>query len=142
MSNLLCPFCRMVQGTELASQVWEDADVFAIMSLEQPTPYKVLVIPKVHVGSLFDLEDELAAQLIRTTVKVAKAIRAVSHCPGLNLVQSNGRVGQQDVDHFHLHIVPRFENDGIVLNWDNTEMERSYLDALAKEIRSELAGVE
>ena len=138
MNHLSCPFCRMVTGSERASYVWQDSEVFAIMSLEQPTPYKVLVIPKSHVASLFELTDDLAAAIFRVTVKVARAIRTASHCPGLNLVQSNGRVGQQDVEHFHLHIVPRFENDGIVLNWDNTEMARSHLDALAEEIRLQI----
>lgn len=135
MNDPSCPFCRMVAGSIQASYVWEDPDVFAIMSLEQPTPYKVLVIPKIHVASLFDLTDDLAASLFRVTVKVARAIRDASQCPGLNLVQANGRVGQQDVFHFHLHLVPRFENDGITLAWDNTVTERSRLDALAAEIR-------
>lgn len=93
------------------------------------------MIPKLHVASVFDLTDDLAAALFRATVKVARAICAVSQCPGLNLVQSNGHVGQQDVFHFHLHIVLRFENDGITLAWDNTKTERPRLDALAEEIR-------
>ena len=126
----------MVSGEARASYVWDDPDVFGILSLEQPTPYKVLMITKRHVASLFDLSDDLAAALFRATVRVARAIRAASGCPGLNLVQSNGRVGQQDVFHFHLHIVPRFENDGIVLAWDNRVVHRSRLDALAEQIRS------
>jgi len=138
MNDSLCPFCRMVAGSERASYVWEDPDVFGIMSLEQPTRYNVLMIPKLHVASLFDLTDDLAAALFRATVKVARAIRTASQCPGLNLVQSNGRVGQQDVLHFHLHIVPRFENDGITLAWNNTKTERSRLDTLAEEIRIQM----
>lgn len=134
-----CPFCRMVSGAGPASYVWDDPDVFGIMSLEQPTPYKVLMIPKLHVASLFDLTDDLAAALFRATVRVARAIRAASGCPGLNLVQSNGRVGQQDVFHFHLHIVPRFENDGIMLAWDNSVVDRARLDALAEQIRGHVA---
>lgn len=136
MNDPTCPFCRMVSGEARASYVWDDPDVFGILSLEQPTPYKVLMITKRHVASLFDLSDDLAAALFRATVRVARAIRAASGCPGLNLVQSNGRVGQQDVFHFHLHIVPRFENDGIVLAWDNRVVHRSRLDALAEQIRS------
>jgi histidine triad (HIT) family protein len=108
------------------------------MSLEQPTPYKVLMIPKQHVETLFDLSDELAASLFQATVKVARAVRTASACEGLNLVQSNGRAGQQDVKHFHLHLVPRFENDGVVLSWDNTPADRSRLDELAEEIRRAL----
>ena len=138
MKDRECPFCRMVDGVERASYVWDDPMVFAIMSLEQPTPYKVLMIPKAHVATVFDLTDDLAAALFRATVKVAKAVRAASGCPGLNLVQSNGRVGQQDVFHFHLHILPRFENDRITLAWDNTVAERARLDSLAEEIRAQV----
>jgi histidine triad (HIT) family protein len=116
----------------------DDPTVFGIMSLEHPTPYKVLIIPKSHVETLFDLSDDLAAALFKATARVARAIRAASACPGLNLVQSNGRVGQQDVMHFHLHLVPRFENDGIALSWDNTIADRSRLDTLAEEIRRKL----
>src|ERR1043166_7217642 len=107
-----------------------------MMSLEQPTLYKVLMIPRKHVESLFDLSDELAATLFKATVRVARAVRDVSSCPGLNIVQSNGKIGQQDVFHFHLHIVPRFKDDGIILKWDNTVEERAKLDALAHEISS------
>ena len=133
-----CPFCEIVAGRRRASYVWDDGAVIGIMSLEQPTPYKVLMIPKSHVETLFDLSDELTASLFQATIKVARAIRAASVCQGLNLVQSNGRLGQQDVMHFHLHVVPRFENDNIVLSWDNTPADRSRLDELAEEIRCAL----
>jgi histidine triad (HIT) family protein len=131
-----CIFCQIAAGKERASFVWDDPDVIGMMSLEQPTLYKVLMIPRKHVESLFDLSDELAAKLFQDTVKVARAVRDASSCPGLNIVQSNGKIGQQDVFHFHLHIVPRFKDDGIILKWDNTVQERAKLDALAQEIRA------
>ena len=106
------------------------------MSLEQPTPYKVLILPKEHVETIFDLSGELASAIFQATVKVARAIRAASGCAGMNIVQSNGKLGQQDVFHFHLHIVPRFPGDGIQLKWDNTPEDRSRLDGLAEEIRT------
>jgi len=131
-----CIFCQIAAGKERASFVWEDPHVFGMMSLEQPTPCKVLMIPRQHVESLFDLSDDLAAKFFQATVKVARAVRDASGCPGLNIVQSNGKLGQQDVFHFHLHIVPRFKDDGITLRWDNTVQERSHLDGLAQKIRS------
>ena len=130
-----CPFCRMVAGQERASYVWDDPTVFGIMSLDQPTPYKVLMIPKLHVPTVFELTDDIAAGLFKATVAVARAVRAASKCPGMNLVQSNGHVGQQDVFHFHLHIVPGFEDDDIILKWDDVRVGRPRLDALAEEIR-------
>lgn len=85
--------------------------------------------------TVYDLSDDLAAAIFQATVR---AVRAASGCPGLNLVQSNGRVGQQDVFHVHLHIVPRFENDGIVFAWENNVFDRARLEALAAEIRLQM----
>lgn len=131
-----CIFCQIVSGQAPASFVYQDDKVVAFMSLEQPNPYKVLVVPREHVETLFELNDQLAAAIFQTTVKVARAIRAASGCDGLNLVQSNGEAGQQDVFHFHLHLVPRFWNDEIVLDWDNTIQDRDTLASLAEEIRA------
>ncbi len=105
------------------------------MSLEQPNPYKVLVIPHAHIETIYDLDDELAASIFQVTTKIARAIRNVSKCDGLNIVQSNGRAGQQDVFHFHLHLVPRFTGDQIMFAWDNSPSDRDILDQFASEIR-------
>ena len=110
--------------------------------LEQPNPYKVLIIPREHVATLYDLTDEQAAQIFQVTVRIARLIRAVSGCEGLNVVQSNGTVGQQDVFHVHVHLVPRIAGDTqqgrIVLDWDNTPRERRELDRLAADLRLQL----
>ena len=133
-----CIFCQIGAGRAPGSFAYEDERVFAIISLEQPTPYKVLVIPRDHVATVYDLTDEQAAAILRATVWVAKAVRAASGCAGLNLVQANDPVGQQTVPHFHIHVVPRFEGDGIVLQWDNAVADRAELDRLAAEIRARL----
>ncbi len=133
-----CIFCQIGAGRVPGSFAYEDERVFAIMSLEQPTPYKVLVIPRDHVATVYDLTDEQAAAIFRTTVRVARAVRAASGCAGLNRVQANDPVGQQTVPHFHIHVVPRFAGGGIVLRWDNAVASRAELDRLAAEIRARL----
>lgn len=133
-----CIFCEIAAGIAPAYYVYEDDLVFAIMSLEQPNPYKVLVIPQVHIETIYDLSDELAAAVFTTTTKIARAIKDASKCRGMNLVQSNGAVGQQDVFHFHLHLVPRFEGDKIMLTWDNTPAPAEKLRQFAGEIRTKL----
>jgi diadenosine tetraphosphate (Ap4A) HIT family hydrolase len=86
--------------------------------------------------------DEQAAHIFQTAVHIARIIRTVSGCEGLNVVQSNGTVGQQDVFHFHLHLVPRVARDTqqgrIILNWDNTPRERRELDRLAADLRMQI----
>ncbi len=138
----VCIFCEIAKGTVPASMVFADEHVLAFLSPEQPNPYKVLIIPREHVAILYDLTDEQAASIFQTTVRIARIIRTVSGCEGLNLVQSNGTVGQQDVFHFHVHLVPRVAGDTqqgrIVLDWDNTPRERIELDRLAADLRMQI----
>jgi histidine triad (HIT) family protein len=138
----VCIFCEIAKGTVPASRVFADEHVLAFLSPEQPNPYKVLIIPREHAATLYDLTDEQTASIFQTTVRIARIIRAVSGCEGLNLVQSNGTVGQQDVFHFHVHLIPRVAGDTqqgrIVLDWDNTPRERRELDRLAADLRMQI----
>ena len=135
---MTCIFCEISAGNLPASMVYEDEDIFALMSLEQPNPYKVLVLPRAHIERIYDLDERLAASIFQVTVKIARAIRNASNCDGLNIIQSNGRAGQQDVFHFHLHLLPRFTEDKISLAWDNTPASREVLNQLAYEITKNL----
>ncbi len=129
-----CIFCQISNGLAPGSFVYEDEQTFGILSLDQPNPYKALIIPRAHVESVYDLSEKQAADIFRATVKVSRAIREASNCKGLNLVQSNGRVAGQDVFHFHLHLIPRFENDDIALKWQAKQTNRNELNQMAKEI--------
>ena len=137
-----CVFCAIAAGHEPASIVLDENNVLAFMSLEQPHPGKVLVIPRTHVETIYDLTDEQAGGIMRAAVRVARAIRAATGCLGLNLIQANGKEGQQDIFHVHLHLLPRFPDDTsqgrIRFRWDMTTAPRSRLDTLAANICSQL----
>ena len=135
-----CIFCSICMGEASASVVWEGEHTVAIMDLNQPNPYKVLIIPRRHVETIYELGDDLAADVFRTAVRVARAVRDTSGCPGLNVIQSNGEVGQQDVFHFHLHLLPRFARDGVMLRWADAQADRATLDRYAEELRSRMSG--
>jgi len=133
-----CIFCQIAACLVPASFVYEDDLVVAFMDINQPNPHKVLVIPREHKETIYDLDNDLAAAIFLVTVKIARAIRAASGCDGLNVIQSNGRAGQQDVFHFHLHLLPRYHNDSIVFDWDFARSGRDTLDQLAADIRANL----
>ena len=130
-----CIFCKILKGELPAHFIYEDDLVVGFLSREQPNPYKVLVIPREHVETVYDLTDELASAIFKATAKIARGVRDASKCDGMNLVQSNGKAGQQDVFHFHLHIVPRFTGDSIVFDWDNTSAPQEKLSQIARDIR-------
>jgi len=133
-----CVFCKILKGELPAHFVYEDGLVAAFLSLEQPNPYKVLVISRAHVETVYDLTDEQASAIFKATAKIARGVRDASKCEGLNLVQSNGEAGQQDVFHFHLHILPRFFGDHIVFDWDNAPASQETLSQISYDIRTSL----
>jgi histidine triad (HIT) family protein len=135
-----CIFCRIAAGTAPASIIAETPDALAFMDIDQPTPGHLLVIPRTHVQDIYGLEDELAAEVFNLTVQVAKAVKLALAPDGLNLLQANERAGQQEVFHFHVHIIARYlgDRDRIRLGWRPNLPARDELDRLAAEIRAAL----
>ncbi|MFQ5596196.1 MAG: HIT family protein [Anaerolineae bacterium] len=82
-----CVFCRILSGDVPAHFVCEDDLVVAFLSLEQPNPYKVLVVPRAHVETVYDLSDEQASAIFKAAVKIARSVRDVSKCEGMNLAR-------------------------------------------------------
>ena len=109
-----CPFCAIVRGQASASRVAEGTHVVAFMDLRQAVPGHVLVVPRAHVETLYDLPPDTAAEMMQLAVRIARALRAVDDPPGLNLWQSNGDAGGQEVPHVHLHVQPRQYGDGLL----------------------------
>jgi histidine triad (HIT) family protein len=133
-----CVFCRIAAGAIPASMVYEDEHTMAFMDLGQVNPGHVLVATRGHVENVFGLDDDLAAAVFRTTVRVARASRAAFEVPGMNLFQTNGKAGAQTVFHFHIHVLPRWENDGMSLAWPAKNPPREVLEAYGERIRRAL----
>ena len=133
-----CIFCEISNRQSPAGFVYEDEQVFGIVSSDQPNPYKILIIPHAHVETVYDLSEAQAARIFQATVKIARAVRAASGCEGLNLIQSNGRAAGQDVFHFHLHVIPRVKGDNVILKWQAAQENWNELNRMANEIRSKI----
>jgi len=132
-----CIFCRITAGHAPAGIVYQDEATLAFMNLRQANAGHVLVIPRRHVETIFELDADLAAGLMQTVVKVARAVRASTGAPGLNVWQSNGEAACQEVLHAHFHLFPRYANDGHFKIYDHLPplAPRSTLAALAAQIR-------
>ena len=133
-----CIFCRLVAGEIPSARVYEDDLTLAFMDLGQVTPGHVLVATKRHAVTLFDLTPEEAAAVLQTAQKVAHALQTTFDPPGLTLLQANGPLGGQTVGHFHLHVVPRHENDGITFTWPRKEPGAAVLQGYADRLRQAL----
>jgi len=113
-----CGFCDVARGgnpeTEL---VWEDEDWIAFFPLDPATPGHTLIIPCTHVADLWEVDGDLGSRLMHASIQMGRAIRSALKPDGLNLITSSGEPAEQTVFHLHLHIVPRWADDGFGKIW-------------------------
>lgn len=133
-----CVFCKLVARQIPASIVYEDPASLAFMDLGQVNPGHVLVASKAHAANVYELDDDQAAAVFRTAARVARAVRAAFDPPGLSIYQANGTPAGQTVFHFHLHVLPRHEGDGMQLVWPVKNPPREKLEAYCAQIRARL----
>jgi histidine triad (HIT) family protein len=136
-----CIFCKLVAGEIPASKVYEDEATIAFMDLGQLNPGHTLVAVKRHADNLLELTADEAAAAMRTAHRVAQAVNKAFQPPGLTLLQCNGKEGDQTVFHFHLHVLPRWGNDGIGLSWPRKDPARETLESYAAQLRAAMEPV-
>jgi histidine triad (HIT) family protein len=130
-----CVFCEISAGRAPASLVHEDPLVTALMTINPANPGHTLVVPKKHVTNLADLGERLGAHLFNVTVIVAEAVKKSGvRCKGVDLFLSNGEP-HQEILHLHMHVVPRFQGDGLNIVLGRLRPTRAELDETASVIR-------
>ena len=137
-SDANCVFCKIVAKQIPATVVHEDAETLAFMDIGQVNPGHVLVAAKTHAENIYSLQDAEAAAVFRAATRVARAIRAAFSPEGLSVYQANGKPAGQTVLHFHIHLVPRHDGDGMALAWPVKNPPREKLEEYAAKIRGKL----
>ncbi len=112
-----CIFCKIVNKIIPASVVYEDDNCLSFLDIMPANKGHCLVIPRKHYETLLDLPDEEITCLLKTAKKIAKALSLSVGNGAYNIVMNNGKEAGQIVNHAHIHIIPRFKEDGIDLNW-------------------------
>ncbi|HID87924.1 MAG TPA: HIT family protein [Anaerolineae bacterium] len=133
-----CIFCAIVEGRAPAHVVFEDEETLAFMDIHPANPGHTLIVPKKHVPNVYELDDGTAAAVMRTAVRVARAVREALQPDGLNLLQSNGRAGGQAIFHLHMHVIPRWYGDGLHLARPPVGREQQTIEEVAARIREQL----
>jgi len=133
-----CVFCRIVAGQIASTRVYEDERTLAFMDIGQVNAGHVLVTVKAHAENLYALDEEQAAAVQRTALRVARAIRDAFSPQGLSVYQANGGAAGQTVFHYHMHLVPRHAGDGMTLAWPVKNPPREELERHAARIRANL----
>lgn len=131
-------FSRIVHGEIPAAKVYEDDLTLAFMDINPASRGHLLVICKEESPDIFSVSEEALLATARTTQRVAHAIRKALQPDGLNILQNNGAAAGQVVFHYHVHIIPRWEGDGVLRAWRPHQAAPADLDQLAGQIRNAL----
>ena len=128
-------FSKIIDGQLPCAKVYEDDLVFAFMDAGQVNPGHVLVVTKEPYETLMDADEESAAAMMRAACKIAKAVQAAFNPDGMTILQSNKAAGWQTVPHLHLHVLPRYHDDGLKLYWPRKEPGLDKLREYAAQIK-------
>lgn len=136
----VCAFCDIVAGRAPATIVAADEHTVAFLDLRQFHPGHVLVVPREHVADIRVADDRLAAAVILTVARVARAVHTIFPADGLSVWHSAGAGANQEVPHLHFHVHPRHVGDDMLRVYPSTPdcPDRMTLESLGKQLRSAL----
>ncbi len=134
-----CIFCKIVEKQIPATVIYEDDEVLAFMDIGPIVKGHALVIPKRHCDPVTETPDELLAKLHIVAKRIAEAQMNGLGADGVNIMQNNGAAAGQEVPHIHVHVIPRFSDDGHHWNWNpKTYDDFDEMNALAAQIQNHL----
>jgi histidine triad (HIT) family protein len=131
-----CIFCKIVAGELPATIVDEDEDTVAFMDINPATRGHALVIPREHATDLMSVPVEHLEACMRTAQRLAQRMPSALGADGVNLLNSCGPAAWQTVFHFHVHVIPRYENDPLRLPWVPGPGDADEIRAAAEELRA------
>lgn len=135
MKDNNCIFCKIANG-EIPSRTIEETDLFrVVLDVAPATKGHALILPKEHYRNLYDIPEDVAAEAIKLAKKMALRMKEELGCDGCNIVQNNEETAGQTVFHFHMHVIPRFKEDGQQIGWKPGEPTKEELDSILEELQ-------
>lgn len=133
-----CPFCLMVEGKLPVRKVYEDDTVLAVLDIRPANPGHTLVFPKQHAEVLATIPQPLLLHLFSVANKLGVAVYEGVQAQGTNIFVANGAVAGQTAPHVLIHVIPRFENDAVQMQWEGKKVDETELDRVLEKIRKKI----
>lgn len=135
MKNENCIFCKIAAGDIPSATIYEDDDFRVILDIEPASKGHALILPKEHYANLYELPDELAAKALVVAKKVISKMTDIVGCDGYNVLQNNGEIAGQTVFHFHMHLIPRYEQDDVTISWKQGTITEELKEEIVSKMR-------
>ncbi|CAF9913816.1 MAG: Adenosine 5'-monophosphoramidase [Gomphillus americanus] len=134
-SNAACIFCKIIKGEIPSFKLFESERVLAFMDIQPLARGHALVIPKTHAAKLLDVPDNELEECMPVAKRIAKAIGANDY----NILQNNGRLAHQEVDHVHFHVIPKPDaKQGLQIGWPQQKLEMDELKSIFEELKAKM----
>jgi histidine triad (HIT) family protein len=130
-----CIFCKIIKGDIPSATVYEDEYFKAIMDISPAAKGHIIILPKQHSDNLLELDADSASRALLVAQKIARAQMEELKCDGVNLLQNNGEAAGQTVNHFHIHLIPRYNGDEVAIEWPHG----TYAEGEAAELAESIA---
>ena len=131
-----CLFCKIIDGEIESEKIYEDEYTFAFLDINPLHPGHTLVVPKEHSRNILEISDESYRAVASTAKKIAEAIKEGLLCDGVNVHMNNESSAGQVIFHTHVHVIPRYSNDGF-LPWHKTTYSKEEIELAGEKIKSQ-----
>jgi len=132
-----CIFCKIVKGEIPSFKLIETESSYSFLDINPLAKGHSLVIPKFHAEKMHELPDDSLLDILH----VAKRIAVATGAENYNILQNNGRIAHQEVDHVHFHIIPKpsaTDSEGLVIGWPQQKLAMEELSKIHEEIKGKL----
>jgi histidine triad (HIT) family protein len=137
MADPDCLFCGIIDGSIPSQTIDSDERTVAFMDINPATPGHALVVPRKHWADLLEISSEDLTATVLASQRLARRMKDVLGADGINLINSCGAAAWQTVFHFHIHVVPRYEDDPLKLPWVPAAGDADEIAAVAAKLRGE-----
>ena len=129
-----CIFCKIIKREIPCNKIYDDKDIFAFLDNNPVNKGHTLIIPKKHFENIYETPDKIISKMILGAKKLSIIIKKTMKSDGINVYMNNGRAAGQQVEHAHIHVIPRLEKDGFTY-WKN---KKKYSDEEMSEIKNKI----
>ncbi|MCX6815760.1 MAG: HIT family protein [Candidatus Aenigmarchaeota archaeon] len=132
-----CLFCKIARNEVPSFKVYEDEKVVAILDINPASSGHTLIMPKKHYLNLHDIPENTLSDCMTVVKKMTDRTRNKLNAVGVNIMQNNGRQAGQVIDHIHFHVIPRYENDGIMMRFPRVQLSNEEMKKIQDKLKEE-----
>ncbi|MCI8390679.1 MAG: HIT family protein [Roseburia sp.] len=134
-----CIFCKISSGEIPSNTIYEDEEFRVILDLAPAAKGHALIIPKEHFADIYEITEEVACSAMKLAKRMAVHMTEVLGCEGFNILQNNHEVAGQTVFHFHMHLIPRYQNakNEDILVWSHETFSPEEMEQIRDMLKQE-----